>query len=79
MHNMLVEPQGDESFEACCQWALHNVQIITLLFQFTVQKYISPPDSKVHAGLKYISPPDSKVHAGFFHVSVVHQTLTWTT
>ena len=65
MHNMLVEPQGDESFEACCQWALLNVQIITLLFQLTVQKYIYPPDSKVHAG--------------FFHVSVVHQTLTWTT
>ena len=31
-----------ESFEACCQWVLHNVQIITLLSAFTVQKYIYP-------------------------------------
>ena len=30
-----------ESFEACSQWALLNVQIITLLFPFTVQKYIN--------------------------------------
>ena len=29
-----------ESFEACCQWVLHNAQIITLLFAFAVQKYI---------------------------------------
>ena len=35
----------------------------TLLFQFTVQKY----------------PPDSKVNAGSVRVSVIHQTLTWTT
>ena len=27
-----------ESFEAYCLWALLNVQIITLLFPFTVQK-----------------------------------------
>ena len=38
--NRLVAPQGDQSFEACCQWALLNVQIITWLFSFTVQKYI---------------------------------------
>ena len=51
MHSMLVAPQGVESFEACCQRALLNVQIITLLLQFTVlHKYIYPPDSKVHAG-----------------------------
>ena len=32
-----------ESFETCCQWALlSNVQIITLPFTFTVQKYILP-------------------------------------
>ena len=31
MHSMLVAPQGGESFQACCQWALLNVQIITLL------------------------------------------------
>ena len=45
---------GDESFEACCQWALLNVHIITLLFPFTVQKYIYPPVSKVHAGSVHI-------------------------
>ena len=39
-----------ESFEACCQWALLNVQIIALLFPLTVQQYIYPPVSKVHAG-----------------------------
>ena len=54
-----------ESFETCCQWVLVNVQIITLLFTFTVQKYIYPPVSKVHAGS--------------FRVSVIHQTLTWIT
>ena len=42
-----------------------SVQIITLLFSFTVQKYIDPPVSKVHPGS--------------FPVSVIHQTLTWTT
>ena len=31
-----------ESFEACCQWVLLNVQITTLLFTLTVQKYIYP-------------------------------------
>ena len=31
-----------ESLEASCQWALLNVQITTLLFTFTVQKYIYP-------------------------------------
>ena len=30
-----------ELFETCCQWALFNVQITTLLFTFTVQKYIN--------------------------------------
>ena len=29
--------------------------------------------------LLYIYPSVSKVHAGSFHVSVIHQTLTWTT
>ena len=56
-----------ESFEACChyQWVLLNVQIISLLFPFT--------------GQKYIYSPVSKVHAGSLCVSVIHQTLTWTT
>ena len=40
-----------ESFEACCQWALLNVQVITLLFPFTVQKYICPPVRKCMLGL----------------------------
>ena len=48
------------------QWALLNVGIITLLFTFTVQ-------------IKYIYPAVSKVHAGSFCVSVIQQTLTWTT
>ena len=56
---------GNESFEACCRWALLNVQIITLLFPSTVQKYIYSPVSKVHAGS--------------YRVSVIHRTLTWTT
>ena len=42
-----------------------NVQIMTLLFPFTVQNYMYPPVSKVHAGS--------------FRVSVIHRTLTWTT
>ena len=54
-----------ESFEACCQGALLNVQIIALLFPFIVQKYIYAPVSKVHAGS--------------FHVSAIHWTRTWTT
>ena len=41
------------------------MQIITVLFLFTVQKYIFPPVSKVHAG--------------YFHVAVIHQTLSWNT
>ena len=41
--------ETSESFEACCQWVLLNVQIITLLFTFTIQKYIYPPVSKVYA------------------------------
>ena len=40
------------------------MQIITLLFSFTVHKYIYPPVSKVHAGS--------------FCVSIIHRTLTWT-
>ena len=63
--NELKASQGWTLFEACCQWALLNVQIITLLFPLTVQKYMYPPVSKVHAGS--------------FHVSVIHRTLTWTT
>ena len=54
-----------ESYEACCQWALLTVQIISLLFRFTVHKYIHPPVSKVYAGS--------------FRVSVIHRTLTRTT
>ena len=38
-----------ESFEACSQWVLLNVQIITLLI--TIQKYIYPPVSKGMLGL----------------------------
>ena len=48
--NQLKAPHGDERFEACCQWEILNVQIITLLFPFTVQKYIYPPVNKVHDG-----------------------------
>ena len=50
-----------EWFEACCQSALLNVHIITLLFPFTVQKYIYPPVSKVHAGSSscFRNPPNS--------------------
>ena len=40
---------------------LLNVQIVTLLYPLTVQKYIDPPVSKVHAGS--------------FSVSVIHRTL----
>ena len=54
-----------ESFEACCQWVPHSVQIIILLFPFTVQKYIYHPVSKVHSGS--------------FCVSIIHRNLTWTT
>ena len=54
-----------ESFEACCQWALLDVQIITLLFTFTEKKYTYPSVSKVYAGS--------------FRVSVIHRTRTWTT
>ena len=53
-----------QSFEACSQCALLNVQIISLLFPFTVQKYM------------YL--PVSKMHAGSFRVSVIHRILTWT-
>ena len=63
--NQRKAPQGDEGFEACCQWALLTVQIVTSLFHFTVQKYMYPPVSKVHAGS--------------FRVFVIHRTLTWTT
>ena len=56
---------GVEGFEACCQWALLNVKISTLLFPFTVQKYIYHPVSKVHAES--------------VRVSIIHRTLTWTT
>ena len=51
-----------ESFEACCQRALLNVQISTLLFTLTLHKYTYPLVSKVHAGS--------------LRVSVIHRTLT---
>ena len=44
-----AKPRRAERFEACCQRALLNVQIIPLLFPFTVQKYVYPPVNKVHA------------------------------
>ena len=53
-----------ESFEVCCQWALFNVQTVTLLLSFTVQKYIYPSVIKVHAG--------------FVRDSIIHRTLTGT-
>ena len=56
------------SFEACCQWArliVCNSLETTLLFKFTVQKYIYPSVSKVYVGS--------------FRVSVNHRTLTWAT
>ena len=46
-------------------WALLDVQIITLLFPFTVQKYIYPAVSKVHAWS--------------FRVSVIHRTTGFLT
>ena len=52
-------------FEACCQWALLNVKIMTLLFTFSVYKYICHLVSKVHDRT--------------CRVSVIHRTLTWTT
>ena len=56
-----------KSFEACCQKPLRNVlQNITLLFTFTVQKYINYPSV-------------NKMHAGTFRGFVIHRTLTWTT
>ena len=42
-----------------------NGRYITLLFTFTVQKYMYPPVRKVHGGS--------------FRVSVIHRILTWTT
>ena len=42
-----------------------SIYLSTILFPFTVQKYIDPSVSKVHAGS--------------FPVSVIHQTLAWTT
>ena len=36
-----------ESFEVCYQWALLNVQIITLLFTFTAHMYIYPSVSNM--------------------------------
>ena len=55
-----------EIFQACYQRVLLSVQIITLLFPFTVVQ-------------KYVYPPVSKLHAGSLHVSIIHHTLTWTT
>ena len=55
--------------KACCQWALQSAHITglvtTLLFKLTVQKYIDPSVSKVHAGS--------------FRLSVIHGTLTGAT
>ena len=56
-------PQGWKLWSMLPIGAILNVQIITLLFPFTAQKYIYPPVTKVHARS--------------FHVSVIHQTLTW--
>ena len=52
------------SFEACCHIVCKSLDT-TLLCKLTVQKYMDP----------FVS----KAHAGFFCVSVIHQTLTWTT
>ena len=62
--NRLKAPQGWKHWSLLLLWVLLNVKIITILFPFTVQKYIYPPVSKVHAGS--------------FCVSVIHQTLIWT-
>ena len=56
---------GLKSLKPARQQALLSVQIIALLFPFTVQKYVYPPVSKAHAGS--------------LRVSVIHQTQTWTT
>ena len=51
-----------ESADACCQWALLNVQVTTLLFPFTVQKYIYLSVGKVHAWVfsRFRNPPNSR-------------------
>ena len=53
------------SFEACCQWALLNVQITR--HYPTIYIY----STEVHLSI-------CKVHVGSFRVSVIHRTLTWT-
>ena len=40
--NYLSLSKSAESFEACCQWALLSALVTTLLFTFSVQKYIYP-------------------------------------
>ena len=60
------------TFEACCQWEILIVIVCkslhsTLLFKFTLQRYIYPSVSKDYN------------YAASFHVFVFHQTLTVTT
>ena len=62
--NQLKAPQV-ESFETCCQWALLNVQIVTLYIYSFHLLYRST-----------FFPPVNKVHAGYFLVFVIHRTLT---
>ena len=56
------------SFEACCQWALLNVQI--------TRHY---PTINIYCIEVQFYPSVSNVHAGFFHVSIIHRTVTGTT
>ena len=59
-----------ESFAGCCQWALLDVQIMILLFPFTVHKYIYPPVSKMHAGFFswFRNPPNPNMDCRIYNV-----------
>ena len=41
--------------EACCQWVLLNVQISSLPFTFTVQKYIYPFVNKLYESMRILN------------------------
>ena len=63
--NQLKAPQGWKLLKPACQWALLNIQIITLLFPFTVQKYIYPPDTRQSACCVFShfrNPPNSDMN-----------------
>ena len=56
-----------EIVQACCQWALLDVRITTLLFTFTVQKYIYLDfKQSINQSINPCNSVSIKVHAGFF-------------